>query len=82
MARLVGVFAASHAPLMAREWEIVEAARREAVAAAFLQIGQHLTAARADVLIMISPDHWVNFFIDNLPSVCIGVGEAWNLQSA
>ena len=24
---------------------------------------------------MVSPDHWVNFFISNLPAVCIGIGE-------
>ena len=23
---------------------------------------------------MLSPDHWVNFFINNLPSFCIGIG--------
>ena len=27
------------------------------------------------MLIILSPDHWTNFFLDNLPSVCIGVGE-------
>ena len=75
MAKLVGVFAASHGPLMALEWEAVEPARREAAAGAFFEIGRRLTSSGADVLIMISPDHWVNFFIDNLPSVCIGLGE-------
>jgi aromatic ring-opening dioxygenase catalytic subunit (LigB family) len=24
----------------------------------------------------VSPDHWSNFFLDNYPAVCIGVGEA------
>jgi len=31
---------------------------------------------RPDVLIEIAPDHWVNFFLDNLPSICVGVGAA------
>jgi len=26
-------------------------------------------------LIIVSPDHWSNFFLDNYPAVCIGVGE-------
>ena len=30
---------------------------------------------RPDLLVVISPDHWVNFFISNLPAVCIGIGE-------
>lgn len=75
MARLTGVFAANHGPLMAREWEKVDEARRAQVTAAFAEIGRRISAARTDVLIVVSPDHWVNFFIDNLPSICIGVGE-------
>lgn len=74
MASLIGVFAANHGPLMAREWEAVDEVRRNAVTAAFAEIRRRLSAAATDVLIVVSPDHWVNFFIDNLPSVCIGVG--------
>jgi hypothetical protein len=25
--------------------------------------------------VTVSPDHWANFFLDNYPAVCIGVGE-------
>ena len=28
-----------------------------------------------DVLVVVSPDHWVNFFINNLPAICIGIGD-------
>ena len=75
MASLVGAFASSHAPLMARAWEAVDAPRREKISAIFAELGGRLRAARPDVLIVVSPDHWVNFFLDNMPSVCIGVGE-------
>ena len=75
MAEFVGSFAASHGPLIAREWERLPAAPKERLAVAFRELGHRLTAARPDVLIEISPDHWVNFFINNLPSVCIGVGD-------
>jgi len=34
-----------------------------------------VTAARPDVLVAVSPDHWANFSLDNYPAVCIGVGE-------
>ena len=76
MAKLVGVFAASHGPLMARDWHILPAAPKGRLDTAFRELGRRLTDAAPDVLIEISPDHWVNFFINNLPSVCIGVGEA------
>lgn len=75
MAELVGAFAASHGPLMARNWEGVGPQRLASVTRTFGELGRRFAECRPDVLIAVSPDHWVNFFIDNLPSVCIGVGE-------
>lgn len=74
MAELVGVYAASHAPLIARDWERLPAALRARLNGAFESLGARVRAAAPDVLIEIAPDHWVNFFLDNLPAVCIGVG--------
>ena len=75
MASLVGAFAASHGPLIARDWHLLNVPLKARLAGAFRAIGARLDEAAADVLVMVSPDHWCNFFIDNLPSVCIGVGE-------
>ena len=75
MAELVEVLAASHGPLIARDWPKVLPAHKERLTAAFQALGARLNRAQADVLVVVSPDHWVNFFMDNLPSVCIGVGE-------
>ena len=74
MAEFVGAFAASHAPLIARDWEILPPARKDEITANFRELGRRVAAARPDVIIELSPDHWVNFFLDNLPSICIGVG--------
>src|SRR5437016_5287019 len=74
MASLVGAFAASHGPLIIREWERVPPDQRQRMSAAYRELGRRLTAARPDVLIVVSPDHWSNFFLDNYPAVCIGVG--------
>jgi len=74
MANLVGAFAASHAPLIAREWERLSPGAKATITESFDEMGRRLTALKPDVLIMLSPDHWVNFFLDNLPSFCIGVG--------
>ena len=76
MAELVGVYAASHGPMIVRNWKILAPAERENLTAAFSELGRRIKAARPDALIVISPDHWVNFFIDNLPAICVGVGEA------
>src|ERR1051326_3356355 len=75
MASFVGAFAASHGPLLVREWEAIPADQRRRLTDAFQALGKKLAAARPDVLIVVSPDHWSNFFLDNYPAVCIGVGE-------
>ncbi len=75
MADLVGVFAASHGPLIVRAWEALPAASQTKLTTMFTELGRRISAAQPDVLMVISPDHWVNFFLDNLPSFCIGVGE-------
>ena len=75
MAELVGAFAASHAPLVARDWHLLRAPTKERLSAAYRALGRRIEAARPDVIVEVAPDHWVNFFINNLPTVCIGVGE-------
>ena len=75
MAELVGIFAASHGPMIVRNWASIPPHWKESLTAGFNELGRRIGAARPDVLIEISPDHWVNFFIDNLPGICVGVGE-------
>lgn len=75
MAEFVGAFAASHGPLIAREWDVLAERPKATLTAAFDETGRRLKALNPDILVMLSPDHWVNFFIDNLPSFCIGIGE-------
>ena len=74
MGKLVGSFAAVHGPLMVRNWDAADAGARDQVGRAFAELGARIRAVAPDVLVVASPDHWVNFFIDNYPSVCIGVG--------
>ncbi len=76
MAELVGVFAASHGPLLVREWEAVPPHQKQRLEEAFRTLGARMAQARPDVLLVVSPDHWSNFFLDNVPAVCIGVGES------
>jgi aromatic ring-opening dioxygenase catalytic subunit (LigB family) len=75
MANLVGIYAASHGPLIVRKWDALAPVCKSAITTAFDELGRRINAARIDVLIVISPDHWVNFSLDNLPAICVGVGE-------
>ena len=76
MGRYVGSFAASHGPLLIREWNAVPQDEKARLEKAFLELGRRLKAAQPDVLVVVSPDHWSNFFLDNYPAVCIGIGES------
>jgi aromatic ring-opening dioxygenase catalytic subunit (LigB family) len=75
MASLVGAFAASHGPLLVREWDAIPPDQKSRLSDGFRELGRRLSAAKPDVLVVVSPDHWSNFFLDNIPAVCIGVGE-------
>ena len=75
MAELVGVYASSHGPMIVRNWTTLPSRWKETITTAFDELGRRIKDARPDVLVVISPDHWVNFFIDNLPAICVGVGE-------
>jgi len=75
MAKLVGVFAASHGPIIARDWETMPRDHRAKLEGAFDEIGRRLRVCLPDLLVVVSPDHWVNFFINNLPAICIGIGD-------
>jgi len=75
MAELVGIYAASHGPLIARDWQRLPEALKKRRSAAYGELGRRVSEARADVIVGLAPDHWTNFFLDNLPSLCIGIGE-------
>jgi len=75
MAELVGAFASSHAPLIGRDWHLFPASMQQRLTKIFDELGRRVEKVNPDVIIEISPDHWINFFLNNLPGICIGVGE-------
>jgi len=77
MAELVGVFAASHTPVMLNFPEAVEPADRETIYDEFRKLGAALAATQPTSVIVISDDHLHNFFLDNFPAICIGTAESY-----
>ena len=73
MAEITGIFAVSHAPPIVRAWDAI--AQTSGLAPAFAELGRRIVAARPDVIVAIGADHWANFFLDNMPAICIGVGD-------
>lgn len=75
MAKLVGSFAAGHAPNIARDWDRIKPETRSWLESGFAEMSRRLRELEPDVLVIHSTDHWANFFLDNMPAFCIGIGE-------
>lgn len=74
MAKFVGSFAASHGPVIARDWNKLPDWMRNQLDASYSEMGRRVRELAPDVMIIVSPDHWANFFINNLPMFCVGIG--------
>jgi aromatic ring-opening dioxygenase catalytic subunit (LigB family) len=72
---LVGAFAASHAPGITGRPSLPPPTDSEPVFRAYAELRSRLEAARHDVLVVVSPEHWANFFLDHMPSFCIGLAD-------
>jgi protocatechuate 4,5-dioxygenase beta chain len=75
VAELVAAVAASHAPLITAAPESAEGGQRERIYAAMDVLRAELARARPDVLVICSNEHFTNFFLDNFPPFCVGIGE-------
>jgi aromatic ring-opening dioxygenase catalytic subunit (LigB family) len=75
VASLVAAVAASHAPTITAAPETAEPGQRERVYAAMDALRAELEATRPDVLVVCSNEHFTNFFLDNFPPFCIGIGD-------
>jgi hypothetical protein len=74
MATVVAACMTSHAPNMTA---VPEAApeQRKRFLAGLEEMRRRLIAARPDLVVMFVNDHVQNFFYDNLPAYCVGVGD-------
>lgn len=77
MAEIVAAFAASHTPPMIQRPEAVATETRERVFGCYRDLGRRLAEARPQALVMLTNEHLHNFFLNNFPTVCIGMAEAY-----
>lgn len=70
------VFAAAmgHAPGITAWADAAPAAQKDALYAGFAEIAAELRQARPDALIVLTSEHWANFFLDHASAFCIGRG--------
>lgn len=77
MAELVGIWAASHTPVMLNFPDAIPHADRDVIFAAFRRLGDELRRADPQSVIVVSDDHVHNFFLNNFPAFCIGAAAAY-----
>ena len=69
--------AMSHAPGMAAAPDAAPAPQRDRFFAAAAEARRKLEAARPDLIVAMAPDHFANFFVDNMPAFCVGLNERY-----
>jgi len=77
MGEIVYAAALSHAPGIAAFPEAPPLEQRQRFLSAAAAAREALEAAQLDVLLIIAPDHFTNFFVDNMPAFCIGLNEQY-----
>jgi aromatic ring-opening dioxygenase catalytic subunit (LigB family) len=75
MARVVAAFSTSHAPMMLVAPESAPVAQRNRILEALLSVSAKIRQHHAQAVIIIANEHFTNFFLDNFPQHCIGVGD-------
>ncbi len=73
------VFAAvvSHAPGITGRAQRADPALRDGFYANLARLRGALEAARPDALVVIAAEHFANFFMNNMPSLCVGMAESY-----
>ncbi len=64
--------AASHAPGMTAWTEAAPKEQADNFLGNYRTLGAMLAAAKPDVIVALSVEHWANFFLNQMPSFCIG----------
>jgi Catalytic LigB subunit of aromatic ring-opening dioxygenase len=70
--------AASHAPGITAWADAAPPAQKERVYGAFDQLRARLDASGAETLILLTSEHWANFFLDHMGAFCVGRAETYS----
>jgi len=80
VAELVFAAAVSHTAQMVRSLDLLTEQQRGSVLGALSRLRDELRESDPDAVLMFGGDHYNSFFLDNMPSICIGLGsstETW-----
>ena len=77
MGTIVAAAAASHSPGIAIGRDEPEPEKAERWYAGMDRIATAFDKAAPDVLVVITSEHYANFYLDNVPAICMGIGTAY-----
>lgn len=75
MARVVAAFGASHAPMMLAAREAAPVSQRDRFFDGLDQAVRRVREGRAEAVVVISNEHFTNFFLENFPQHCVGLAD-------
>lgn len=75
--RIVGAFTTSHSPGITGFPERAGAVQRAAVETAFAEVRDRVAALEPDALVVVSVEHFTNFFLANLPAFAICTSDSY-----
>ncbi len=74
---IVYACAASHAPGITAWTDAAPKDQSATVTGAFAEIAAALAATRPDTILILTSEHWANFFLDHASAFCIGRGDGF-----
>jgi hypothetical protein len=69
--------AASHAPGITAWTDAAPEPQRTKIFAGFERLRRELDASQTETLIMLTSEHWANFFLDHIGAFCIGRADSY-----
>jgi hypothetical protein len=75
MAEIVLAYCSSHAPMMSAARDSAPEAQRDHFFGALERIRDEARERDVQACVVLSNEHFTNFFLENFPQICIGVGE-------
>ena len=75
MAEIVLAYCSSHAPMMSSARMAAPAEQRDNFFGALDHIREEAVARGVEACVVLSNEHYTNFFLENFPQICIGLGE-------
>jgi len=77
MGKIVVAAAASHAPGILAFRDQADPAQAARFYEGMDRVNREVQAARPDVIVAITNEHFVNFYLDNVPAMCIGIAPSY-----